>query len=842
MKYLNAFFTFSLLFFFTSVKSQITCGNQPLLGLGDDTICYSAPFTLNATSNYTSYLWQDGSTDSLYTINGAGTYFVTVTDTLGNVLTNGDFEMGSTGFTSNYTDSTGGGSAALFPEGHYAVVNNPQIHHANFAPCVDNTSGAGNMMVVNGSSTANDNVWCQTIPVSPNTNYLFSAWVSTVHPLAPAELQFSINGNLLGAVFYHSGTLCSWEQFYEVWNSGANTSITICITNQNTTTNGNDFAIDDITFTPVCIQSDTVNVVNPPTANFSVPNACFGTSTTFNNTSIANSGTITSNDWKFGDGGTSAVISPTYIYPNTGNYSVELIVENSYLCADSITKTVNIFNPFVADFIADTVCANTVTSFTDVTVSGSQLTNWDWDFGNNITSTLQNPTNGYPQGGNYTVSLQVTDANGCVDDTTMQIVVDYLPQPSFSSNQVCLGDSTVFTDNSSVTGSTITDWNWVFGDGNNINNIQNPAHVYANSGTYNATLTVSSAEGCSGVVSNMVTVNALPTATFIFNSPCEGNATNFTDQSQTNITTWLWNFGDSQNSNQQNPSNLYAASGNFDVELVVQDANGCIDTTIQTVAVNPAPDVSFDSLQSGCVPLLVSLIGSSTSIITNWNWDLGNGSTSTNQTPNLTYNNAGSYDVSLTVTDNNGCTNTLLQPNYINVYPNPIADFLVNPTDANEYDPTIQFTDLSQFATVWNWTLGDGATSNNTNPIHTYAGAGTYPVTLFVETIHGCKDQITKEVIIKPVFSFYVPNAFTPNDPDAINDSFKGFGVNIDEFNMMIFDRWGEKIFETSYLEEGWNGTYNGEQVPNDVYVYKIKLRDILGKNHDYIGRVSVVN
>ena len=843
MKKLHLYLPLLLLLITVSAKSQITCGSQPLLGLGADTICFTGPFVLNASGSYSVYEWQNGSTDSLFNVTGPGVYYVTVGDTVGSSVLNGSFELGNQNFNSQYDDSTASiPDFGMYPEGTYSISSDPSIQHNSWSGCGDHTTGAGNMMVVNGNSVANSQVWCQTIAVTANTNYLFSAWMTSIHPLAPAELQFSIGGNQFGSIFNHSGTLCQWEEFFEVWNSGANTSIEVCITNQNTTLNGNDFALDDISFTPICTQSDTVEVVALPTPNFSAPNACLaaGTSIVFTNNSTPNSGTIISNDWNFGDGNTSNLPSPTHGYANTGNYPVKLIIENSYLCVDSISKTVNIYEPPVADFLADTVCASTVTSFTNLTTSATATNTWDWNFGNN-TSSLQNPTNGYPQGGSYMVSLEVTDANGCIDDTSMLVVVDYLPQPAFSSNQVCVDDSTQFIDNSTVINSTMTSWSWSYGDATS-GNLQNPAHLYANSGSYNVTLTVTSNEGCIGTISQPAIVHTKPTANFTFTVPCEGNTTNFTDQSISNINTWLWNFDDGQTSIQQNPNNLYATNGSYDVQLIVQNNNGCVDTVTNTITVSPIPDLSIDSIQTGCSPLAVGLYGSSTSTIANWSWDLGNGTTSGSQNPSLTYINDGSYDISLTVTDNNGCSNSLFEPNYITVYPNPIADFSATPDDANEYDPTIYFTDLSQYAAVWNWTLGDGATSNNTNPIHIYPGAGTYPVTLFVETIHGCTGQITKEVVIKPVFSFYVPNAFTPNDPDAINDTFKGRGVNIEDFNMKIFNRWGEKIFETSYLEEGWNGVYHGEQVQNDVYVYKIKLKDTLGDQHSYVGKVSVVN
>lgn len=176
-----------------------------------------------------------------------------------NLVVNANFNNGNTGFSSDYTYS----ATNLQPEGIYTVTNNPQLVHPGFSPCQDHT-GAGQMMVVNGAGTPGLNVWCQTIPVMPNTDYAFESWVASVVAGAPALLQFSINGQTIGPIFQAPGNTCFWEQFTSVWNSGSSTSATICILNQNTELGGNDFALDDISFKALCTITDKVTVfVNP---------------------------------------------------------------------------------------------------------------------------------------------------------------------------------------------------------------------------------------------------------------------------------------------------------------------------------------------------------------------------------------------------------------------------------------------------------------------------------------------------------------------------------------------------------------------------------------------------
>jgi gliding motility-associated-like protein len=176
----------------------------------------------------------------------------------------------------------------------------------------------------------------------------------------------------------------------------------------------------------------------------------------------------------------------------------------------------------------------------------------------------------------------------------------------------------------------------------------------------------------------------------------------------------------------------------------------------------------------------------------------------------------------------------------ITVYPKPIADFTFSPQQTDIYDREITFIDNSVIASQWLWNLGDGDSSIVPNPIHEYADSGSYLVTLFIENIEGCKDTVQKIVKIDPVFVIFIPNAFTP-DGDKLNEYFSVKGYGITQLEMLIFDRWGEKIWEGHQLDDGWDGTYKGNLVENDVYVYKIRVRDVFKKWHNYIGKVTVI-
>ena len=194
-----------------------------------------------------------------------------------------------------------------------------------------------------------------------------------------------------------------------------------------------------------------------------------------------------------------------------------------------------------------------------------------------------------------------------------------------------------------------------------------------------------------------------------------------------------------------------------------------------------------------------------------------------------------------------GCKDSLTKPAFIKVYPMPIANYTVNPNPGSILTPIEQFTNQSLDFTKWWWCFGDGPISDSThlNPLHTYVSdnADSYYSYLIVANQYGCKDTANVKIEIQPDFTFYIPNAFTPANEDNVNDNFTGMGIGIDKYEMWIFDRWGVSIFYSDDIHKGWNGKVQGKDAPvqQDVYIWKVKLKDVLGQKHDYVGHVTVL-
>jgi gliding motility-associated-like protein len=233
----------------------------------DTTLCHGQHLFLHAPDGTLEFHWQNGFQSQMISADTTGTYWCSATflQPGTNVVVNGDFSLGDEDFSTDFVHGSGGTWGELSLEGTYAITTDPSLVHVNFTPCGDHTGG-GSMLVVNGSPLADADIWCQTIDVAPNTYYAFSAWLMSTTPSNPAIMDFQVNGVSLGTPLLASSTTCQWDQFYALWNSGDLTSVTICIINQQLAVSGNDFALDDISFSPLCSYTDSIHVTVLPAA------------------------------------------------------------------------------------------------------------------------------------------------------------------------------------------------------------------------------------------------------------------------------------------------------------------------------------------------------------------------------------------------------------------------------------------------------------------------------------------------------------------------------------------------------------------------------------------------
>jgi gliding motility-associated-like protein len=503
--------------------------------------------------------------------------------------------------------------------------------------------------------------------------------------------------------------------------------------------------------------------------------------------------------------------------------------------------------------------------FTDESsIAQGNIVSWDWDFGNGQVFSGETPGyQTYPADGFYPVSLVAESDSGCVTIKNDTIEIYPAPIADFAFDSVCFPLPVSYTDLSSANGAyPITQWTWEFSSGQTSNS-QSPQISYAQFGAYEAHLVVTNQVGCKDEITiGEALVHPLPTADFVSNSEhCHQDTFAFTDQSSVPVLSddelilWSYDLDDGNIISQPNGEHVYSASGFYNVELIVTTNHGCEDAVSQTIEVFPLPNVLFDAdPKEGCEPLAVQFIDLSSIpspyMLGQWQWDLGNSMEYPQvQEPFYVYDpdftdpfDVALYDVGLTVTSTNGCMSSASIGDLITVHPVPQALFSTDPEKlATMINPLFQFTDLSSANVVgWNWTFGDGYSALTENPEHMYADSGSYRVRLIVETAFGCLDTVSYTVKVEPLFTFYIPDAFTPN-ADRVNDLFFGQGDYLRDYNMQIFDRWGEMIFESNDADFHWDGSYKGKQVESGQYIYKFYLIDWQGHDHQYVGSVQLL-
>ena len=600
-----------------------------------------------------------------------------------------------------------------------------------------------------------------------------------------------------------------------------------------------------------CTTSVTTQTVvdSKPEANFATQNVCFNEEMVFINQASVASGNVVEWDWTFGDGNLDSVANTSNLYTQFGVYSVTQMVETDNGCRDTTEQQVEVYQLPVADFNFSDVCLDASATFTDQSTSNSgNVDTWNWNLGDSSQETGQGPVlHDYPAPDDYDVQLIVETDLGCVDTTVQTITVYPMPVADFAADSVCFNQTTSFTDLTSILSGTINLYSWGFGFGGT-STTQNPTYVFPEDGYHQVSLTVSSDFGCKDTVTKSIRVYVLPEPEFSHNDTCYEDNVSFINQSvisEGTIDQYDWDFDDNTTSGDLNPIHYYNAAGLYQTELTATSNYGCIEAISHQVEIYPLPQVDYLAMpDAGCQPLTVNFDNESTIeagyFISKYEWDFGQGLTSTETNPQTLYVDSGFYDVQLIVTTTNGCDDTLFVEDAIHSWPRPVAGFSAEKDEYSMLFPEVTLLDESFGATEWFYDFNDGLSSTESSPTHEYREAGVYQILQMVNNDFGCDDETSIRVIVEPAITFYIPDAFSPNR-DGVNDEFFGTGVGITDYQMWVYDRWGENIFYSANMEDGWDGSYRGQQVEAGVYVYKFFVLDIDGNDHIYSGAVHLL-
>jgi gliding motility-associated-like protein len=505
------------------------------------------------------------------------------------------------------------------------------------------------------------------------------------------------------------------------------------------------------------VKTNYITVYANPTVQFasSVTSGCLPLIVQFQDNSTAGSGTITQEAWDFGDGQLGTGADPSHLYNFAGNFGVSLTVTNSYGCSQTVQQPteINVPQPVTADFnyTYANACQPPVTvTFTNLSSSPGNTLSYQWLYGNGSGSLSVNPVYTYTQSGTYNIQLIATSNQGCSDTVVKSISIGSVT-PNFTVPAgACVNDPLLFT-NTSVPDPVSA--SWTFGDGGTSAKIS-PTHAYSAAGSYQVKMNAVFGS-CNGSVTKTVIITDKPKASFtidsVTTSGCGVPATVQFNNTSTGAVTFHWIFGDGGFSSNGNPSHTYTHAGFFTIMLVAYNSNGCSDTfTLKNpIKLGPPQINDFEGLPvTGCVPQTIPFKAdiSSSQPIVSYIWTFGDGTTSTDSTPQHTYSQPGTYNVKLIVTSSGGCSDTLSMPGAVKLGVKPQAGFTADPLIVCGDNP-IQFTDTSKGTiTNWQWyfgSIGTGGSSNQQNPNYSFGDTGHFNVTLIVSD-NGCSDTLTK--------------------------------------------------------------------------------------------------
>jgi len=539
------------------------------------------------------------------------------------------------------------------------------------------------------------------------------------------------------------------------------------------------------------IHSDPLEVsVEPlPVARFTASaDVCAGGLVEFTDLSTSENTSIVSHTWDFGDGNTSSEPNPEHIFDEPGVYTVHLEIEDDNGCFSMYTMPVRVYDSPVASFSYKGACDGQAVQFTDESVSGAeedQIVSWEWDFddpesGNN-SSTNPNPVHIFSGPGEYQVSLEVTSSNGCTDEIIVPVQIESSPEVEISHQPACFGEPYAFFVENVGTTTEVVSYYWSFGDGR-YSEEEAPEHTYDRPGTYEVTLEIVDARGCVGYSEPMeVVVSPDPHAAFeVPEALCLGEEAHFTDTSRpgsddVGIVSWAWDFGDGNTSAVQHPSHVYAQEGIYNVVLTIETELGCQDTHEWQVEVFGVPEADF-TWEGDCQGQNVafedlSFAGSDASQIVSWEWDFGDPqsgvyNSSEQKNPTHSFSGFGTYEVSLLVTNNHGCVDEITRE--VTIRPAPMPEIAMPEDDvcvgmAASFEFYFDdMDDMDQVESV-SWDFGDGNSSNDFEPDHTYQTPGYYTVDLTVTFDDGCQVTVSEQIRVMDL-----PNAqFTMSDSYA---------------------------------------------------------------------------
>jgi PKD repeat protein len=606
----------------------------------------------------------------------------------------------------------------------------------------------------------------------------------------------------------------------------------------------------------------TVGVHHDITALFepSVTEGCHPLEVEFTNFSLGSNRF----EWVFGDGASSVTEKPIHTFTNTGTTPLtRRVILHSFSgdhCADEYTMDITIYPNPRAGFETD-ITVNCPPFNQPVLNTSTGADRYTWIFGDGqqlLTDSKEIFQYVYDNDEEfirtYNLTLVAETEFGCTD--TVSHPVQIYPRVTAAFTSVTSGCSPLHVQFENRSTGAVS-YRWDYGDGLDIG-IKDPGHVYFNNTHHDkvfpVTMTAISEYGCSATTGSDITVFPQPEAEFTVTPLTQqypSTTADIVNASKDGIWQYKWDFDDGNISYDRDPANhSFIEWGEYIIRLEVSNGN-CSDYASRRVYIAPPrPVAAFEPLLPGCVPHTIQF--RNTSVYgQSYHWDFDDGNTSTETEPRHTYLDHGLYNVKLTVYGPGGEDYLYRQ---VEAYRNPIVDFRVVPDILLLPDEEARLYNMSEYGSRYEWDFGDGNYSSEKDPLHLYTSLGVYDITLTVWTEHECSGYmfLGQAVTVVGSGSIVFPNAFRPDlsgpsggyydiSDQVSNTIFRPVWEGVAEYRLRIYNRWGEFLFESNDVMQGWDGYYKGKLSKQDVYVWKAWITFYNGTKKVMAGDVTLM-
>ena len=706
---------------FGRASSDTVNVNFPIVKIpNDNIICLgdSEYWSTGLDQNDYIFLWNDGSSTDKILLDTLSDFYVTITDSTGCKYFSDTLNFTINSFPSNsllgadtifcgpnfikiipaldsiktLIWSTGSHSDSIFisQSGFYELnaVNNFNCKRndtiyilvnipPNFSLGPDTSICFTNSVILNTGLNNCDFLWSdnstnQSLTVYSNGIY----WAKATDTLGCSfsdSISINVDTTFKYATLGPDTTLCSGSFIYfngTAFNNGIN-----LLWSDNSTNNNLQILTGGVYWIKAvnangCSIKDSIDITisgSVPLISFTANNTCFGNQNNFSNTSVAANGdSILGYFWDFGDGTGDTIINPSHTYQDTGYFFINLYVNTLDGCKGSKMDTIQVFPNPTANFSTSTnFCRNVPVQFFDSSQTfGYPIGTWSWNFNDpnspNNNSSSNNPTHLFSSAGNYQISLHATSINGCTDSNSINLFIKPSPIADFNSGLSCASEKIQFTDISNLQGLQPANFYWNFSgtEGDSANSVE---FIFSDTGTYSVKHIIQTNNGCSDTVSKNITVYPKPSSDFSFVGLCDGDTLLLFDSSTIEtgaITAWQWYLNNQLISTQENIDIINDSVGIQQVSLIVSSSNGCKDTTIKDIQINPSPEPVFSfNPNEGVAPLTVNFTNQ-TGGVNSYTWNFGDSTLSNLIEPIHEYQDTGTFDITLTVISSEGCASS----------------------------------------------------------------------------------------------------------------------------------------------------------------------------------------